>query len=117
MSVRTDIAAALTAALPTGYAVIDHDTDAVLTKVTVLVVPEKIERGATQGSRDHTVSLVILAPTQIEADGTLETALDEVLDAVDFWTFPAIWSAAQRATWDGTYACYLVTVQTTTQTA
>ena len=91
MSVRSGLADALTEALPT-FAVIDHSADTVPAKATAMVYVEKVDHGTTRPLRTYTLTVLVIVPQDDE--GALEDALEDVLEAVDSWAYPATWTSA-----------------------
>ena len=89
MSVRSGLADALTEALPT-FAVIDHSADTVPAKATAMVYVEKVDHGTTRPLRTYTLTVLVIVPQDDE--GALEDALEDVLEAVDSWAYPATWN-------------------------
>jgi hypothetical protein len=107
VSVRTELAAALTEALP-DVVVIDHDANPTIARTTVMVYVEKVDRATTRGQRTYTLALAVIVPVDDEA--RLEDALEDVLEGVDLWRHPAVWETAERAVWGDTYPAFKVTV-------
>lgn len=113
MSGRTEMAAHLTEVLPDDWRVIDHDTDVTLSGSAPAVVTyiETVERGVTRGFRKYTVTVLVLVPKQTGESDDLEAALEEVLEALDLWDYPADWTTAERATYLERYPAYKVTTE------
>lgn len=79
MSVREYINAAVKPLLPSVWIFHDYDkTISNIGKVTCVVVHKSVEPAPHQGSLNHTVSLVILDPTQ--AEKTMDDHLDDHME-------------------------------------
>ena len=105
--VRSGLADALTEALPT-FAVIDHSADTVPAKATAMVYVEKVDHGTTRPLRTYTLTVLVIVPQDDE--GALEDALEDVLEAVDSWAYPATWTSAERAVYADIYPAFKVTI-------
>lgn len=108
---RTALAAHLKDVLPDTWRVVDHDDDVVLSGPypCVMTYTERIERGVTRAYRNYFVTVVVMVARQTEENTDLEAALEEVLEAMDLWDFPADWEVAERSVFDDRYPAYKVT--------
>jgi hypothetical protein len=111
VSGRTDLAEHLATVLPVGWSVIDHDANPTIATTTVMTYVQRVEAGVTPVFRLYTVTALVMTPKQTGHDTDLEAALEEVLEAIDLWDYPANWRTAEYVTYADTYPAYRVTVE------
>jgi hypothetical protein len=111
VSGRTDLAVELKAKLPTTWRFIDHADNPAIDRLTVMTYVDKVEAGATKGFRKYTVKTVVMTPKQTGGDTELEDAMEEVLEVIDLWDYPSVWTSADYAVYADTYPSYLITTE------
>lgn len=112
MSVREFLNASLKPVLPSSWIVYDFDkTVSNIGKVTVLYVHKTVEPGPQVGSLTHTVSILILDPTQGEqkADTQLDDHMEDLIPLMQ--AIPNLqFQRADKGTRDG-FPCWDVQLQ------
>lgn len=112
MSGRTELAAMLTATLPSTWKVIDHIDEPVLSKPSVMTwVQTVVPAASNMGNWHWTIKTLVMLPKQTGADTELEDGLVEVLEAIDLWDYPIYWTSATYMTYAEKYPAYEVTCE------
>lgn len=112
MTVRDFFNAQIRPELPAGWVVYDYDkTISNIGKVTVLFVHKSVEPGPQFSSLTHTVSVVVLDPTQAEktADDHLDDHMEDLIPVLR--AIPNIqFQRADKGTRDG-FPCWDISLQ------
>jgi len=119
MGARQYLAAALKAAVPKTWDVIEFPTDLENPRhVTVVIRPTSVKRtkGAPRMFRDEDFSLALVEPglDSAQVETALEASLNillEILDGIDI----LVWIDATRATYNGRFSGYDITITITTE--
>lgn len=114
MSARTEVAAALAAALPAAWIIrlSENVPDGIETGTyQVMVSAGAVRPGASLGLRQWTVVIDLMTAKQDEPDDDLEAGLAVLLDTLD--TLPVLaWTEAERVTISETFPAYRITLTT-----
>lgn len=115
MTARDEVVAVLTAAMPTGIAVLPYSRDIdPPSQPTVMVrIDEVTPSSQPQALRDYGFALILVASktTPGPADDELDALLEDVLTALDA-SEQITWSKATRATFNEQYPAYQVDLNT-----
>lgn len=120
MTVRSDFAAAIKAALPANVKIIDvpRSLDGVqVNQPVVLFYRDRVEKAPNgQGVYFNTISLWVITPNidSVRAEDNLDATLDVVITAIDSITW-ANWKTAERSTFgDAQAPAYRLDIQIAT---
>jgi len=104
-----DAILAAVAALPLEVDVEAYARNATITAPTVMVRLDRVTKRAPW--RDYDAALLVIVPNTVEdADDELDALLEDVLQAIDAGDGPLRWTTADRATFEGAFPCYEVTL-------